>query len=47
MTPNDYAALDHDTLVQEVVRRDNEIAQRDREIQKLTNSIINANKARF
>lgn len=40
MTPNDYAQLDHDTLVQEIVRRD-------LEIQKLTNAIINANKARF
>ncbi len=47
MIPNDYAALDHDTLVQEVVRRDNEIAQRDREIQKLKNAILNAHKARF
>lgn len=40
VTRNDYTALDHETLVEEIV-------QRDQEIQKLRNAIINANKAKF
>jgi transposase len=42
-----YAALEHDELVRVTLERDREIAEQEREIEKLKNILIAANKAKY